>query len=396
MRQIGAVLMIVACGAPPGPPKVGLAPASDSLRSSWYLFRTKYLPAHKAKRWILVLHRPTRSLADSLEALGVKVQRIYAPEHGLFGDKAAGVHLGDTTYRGVPVISLYGARKAPRPEELAEADAILFALRDVGVRHYTYLSTLAYVLRAAAQAQKPVWVLDFPNPHAHYTYGPMLDSALFSFVGLYPVPLVPGLTIGEYARLLVGEGWVPPVKLEVVPWEGWRRRSPLPTVAPFFTQPPSPALTSLAAIELYPILGWYEGTRGISVGRGTSQPFQQVGLEENPNFAPETLVLYGYTLLPTRFEADGRLYKGWCIRKNSTGKVCPDSLFRLGFFLLRRFRRAYPSEESFYLEFFDKLAGSPRVRWMERRDLLIDSLYAAFQVPPEWLARRQKYLLYPD
>lgn len=378
------------------PPQAQPTIAQDSLKSSWHVFRTKHLPAYKAKRWVLVLHRPTRSLADSLAALGVKIQGIYAPEHGLFGEKAAGVHLGDTTYRGVPVISLYGARKAPRPEELAEADAILFALRDVGVRHYTYLSTLAYVLKAAAQAGKPVWVLDFPNPHAHYTYGPILDSALFSFVGLYPVPLIPGLTIGEYARLLVGEGWVPPVALEVVPWEGWRRRSALPVVAPFFTEPPSPALTSLAAIELYPILGWYEGTRGISVGRGTPQPFQQVGLEGSPNFAPETLALYGYTLLPTQFEADGKLYKGWRIQKNSAGKLCPDSLFRLGFFLLRRFRQAHSPEETFYLEFFDKLAGSARVRWLERRGLPIDSLYAAFQVPAEWLTRRQKYLLYPE
>jgi len=343
----------------------------------------------------LVAHRPTRILLDSLLDRGFAVVRVYAPEHGLFGEKAAGQPVGDTVYRGVPVLSLYGRRKAPTPDELKQADAVLFALRDVGVRHYTYLSTLTLVLQAAAQAQRPVYVLDFPNPHAHYAYGPLLDSSLFSFVGMHAVPLVPGLTLGEYARLLVGEGWVPRVQLVVVPWPGWRRGDPLPKVAPFFTEPPSPALRDTLAVELYPILGWYEGVPPASVGRGTDSPFRQVGLAA-PALPPRSdTVIYGYRLEPVTFQPahEKTLYTGWRLSRAYLGPVQPDSLFRLGFWLLRTFRQAWPPSAGpfFQDEFFDKLFGTPLLRWMEEKDLPIDTLYRAFEAPVSWQALRQRY-----
>ncbi|GIV22423.1 MAG: DUF1343 domain-containing protein [Bacteroidia bacterium] len=397
------LLLLVGCGGVGGVEqgRPVIAPAEKptaASRSSWTVFREEHLPKLKGWRWAVVVHRPTYTLVDSLLAAGLEVMRIYAPEHGLLGQKAAGEKVHDTTYRGVPVRSLYGAQKAPLPQELQEVEAILFALRDVGVRHYTYLSTLAYVLQAAAEAGRPVWVLDFPNPHAHYAYGPLLDSSLFSFVGLYPVPLVLGLTIGEYARLITGEGWVKAPSLHIVPWKGWRRGSPLPADTPFFAVPPSPSLRSLSAIELYPILGWYEGTTCVSVGRGTPFPFEQVGLRGASAWYRADTTLYGYRLEPATFQPEGEKisYYGWRIKKLYKGPVHPDSLFRLGFFLLRTFRQAYAMPEAFYQEeFFDKLFGTPLLRWMEAKDLPIDTLYKAFQAPASWEALRQKYRLYP-
>lgn len=361
----------------------------------WQVFLEREGPRLRRQKLALVAHRPTRTLLDSLLDKGFSVVRVYAPEHGLFGEKAAGHRVEDTIYRGVPVVSLYGRRKAPTPEELAQAEAVIFALRDVGVRHYTYLSTLALLLEAAAQAQRPVYVLDFPNPHAHYTYGPLLDSSLFSFVGMHAVPLVPGLSIGEYAQLLVGEGWVPRVPLIVVPWPGWRRGDPLPKVAPFFTEPPSPALRDTLALELYPILGWYEGVPAVSVGRGTDRPFQQVGLA-TPALPPRLdTVIYGYRLEPVTFQPDREktLYTGWRLSRVYRGPVQPDSLFRVGFWLLRTFRQAWPPSAGpfFQEEFFDKLFGTPLLRWMEEKNLPIDTLYRAFEAPTSWQALRQRY-----
>lgn len=373
----------------------GMMPFSP-VRSSWQTFKMEHFPHHKGKRWILIAHRPTRALVDSLLELGGQIVRIYAPEHGLFGEKAAGLAVQDTIYQGIPVISLYGQRKAPLPEELMLADAVLFALRDVGVRYYTYLSTLSYVLETAARVRRPVWVLDFPNPHAHYAYGPILDSALFSFVGLHPVPLVPGLTIGEYARMLVDEGWVSRVELHVVPWTGWKRGSPIPTEAPFFTEPPSPALRTLTAIELYPILGWYEGTFPVSVGRGTSHPFEQVGISTKYPLPFQDTVVFGYRLRRVVFQPQGNMqtYHGWRIEKLYAGAVAPDSLFRMGFFLLGSLRQATGFADKFYrVDFFDRLFGSAALRRMERES--VEALYQRFVVPPAWQVRRSRYLLYP-
>ncbi|MCX8113085.1 MAG: DUF1343 domain-containing protein [Bacteroidia bacterium] len=362
--------------------------------SSWWVFREEELPAHRHKRWVLIAHRPTYSLVDSLAELGVHLVRVYVPEHGLFGEKAAGTKVQDTTYRGIPVVSLYGPKKAPTPEELRTVDAILFALREVGVRHYTYLSTLAYVLKAAAEAQRPVWVLDFPNPHAHYSYGPLLEQRLTSFVGLYPIPLVPGLTIGEYAQLLVGERYIPPLELRVIPWKGWRRGSRLPNQPPFFTEPPSPALRSPEAIELYPILGWYEGTCCISVGRGTPHPFEQVGIIVRYSLPRWDTILYGYRLRPVTFKPgdETQAYHGWHIKRLYPGPVSLDSLFRLGFFLLKTFKQSVGPNESFYHSFFDKLFGSPQLRHIDTA--AVESLYQHFRAPVEWIRKAAKYHLY--
>lgn len=370
---------------------------SDAAKtSSWTVFRQEILPRQVKARWIVIAHRPTRPLIDSLLSMGISVIRVYAPEHGLFGEAAAGIKVADTVYKGIPVTSLYGSRRAPLPQELHEGDAVLFALREVGVRHYTYLSTLAYTLKAAAEAHRPMYVLDFPNPHAHYAYGPLLDSAYFSFVGLYPTPLVLGLTIGEYARLLVGEGWVPPVELHVVPWRGWKRGMPLPSESPFFTEPPSPALRTPTAVELYPILGWYEAIPSVRIGRGTDTPFEVVGMRNGFRLPRWDTVISGYHLKPITFKPsdESYTYTGWRISRRYLGPIQPDSLFRLGFFLLKTFYAAAPDPATFYQEgFFDRLFGSATLRVLLPL-FSPDSLYARFQAPASWERLIQRYRMY--
>ncbi len=380
----------------------------DSVHSSWYVFRREGLDTLRGRRWVLVLHRPTRGLIDSFLDLGMKVEAVYAPEHGLWGEVAAGGAVRDTVYRGVPVYSLYGKRRAPAVEELRKGDAVLFALRDVGVRYYTYLSTLSLVLRAAAQAQKPVWVLDFPNPHAHYAYGPLMDSSYFSFVGLHATPLVLGLTIGEYTRLLVGEGWVPAGGVQVVPWRGWRRGA-VDTAGwavearLFWREAPSPALRSDEAIHLYSILGWYDGSKAVSVGRGLDSAFTLVGWDparEVPSLPFRDTVLYGYRLRATRFVPQmgarkGEVCAGW--RITPPGEIKPDSLFRLGFALLKAAYAAGEDSEAVFgdLELFDKLAGTPLVRWYVERGLSVEEMYRDFRAPETWGRLRERYRLYP-
>ncbi len=375
----------------------------DSIHSSWYGFRRSGLDTLRNWRWVLIVHRPTRTLIDSFLDLGIRVEAVYAPEHGLWGEVPAGGIVRDTVYRGVPVYSLYGKRRAPPISDLRKVDAILFALRDVGVRYYTYLSTLSLVLKAAAEAQKPVWVLDFPNPHAHYAYGPLLDSSLFSFVGAHAAPLVLGLTIGEYAKLLLGEGWVSPCTVHVVPWQGWQRDAAMEKWASeartFWLEPPSPALRSADAIHLYPILGWYDASQSVSVGRGTDSAFTVVGWdpERVSSILPfKDTILYGYRLRAIRFvprqEArKGQVCAGWHI--SPPQKILPDSLFRLGYVLLKAAYEA-TSEDFCDPEFFDKLAGTPLVRWYVERGLSVETLYQDHKAPPSWEALRKRYRMY--
>ena len=407
----GILLLLISCHAPSGLDAArggNTDPASqDSTHSSWYAFRRGDLDTLRKRRWALVLHRPTRTLIDSFLNLGIRVEAVYAPEHGLWGEVPAGGMVGDTMYRGVPVYSLYGRRRAPAAADLRKVDAILFALRDVGVRYYTYLSTLSLVLRAAAEAQKPVWVLDFPNPHAHYAYGPLLDSSLFSFVGMYATPLVLGLTIGEYARLLVGEGWIPFCSVHVVPWQGWHRKEGMERWAlearAFWQEAPSPALRCAEAIHLYPVLGWYDASPSVSVGRGTDSAFTVIGWD--PTWVSSLLpfrdtVLYGYRLQVVRFvprqgARKGQACVGWHITPPE--EVVPDSLFRLGYALLKAAYEAISeiSPEGFCdAEFFDKLAGTPLIRWSVERGLSVEALYQDYRAPESWERLRERYRLY--
>lgn len=215
-------------------------------------------------------------LVDSLLRHEIRIVNVFAPEHGFRGKEDAGATIEDEVdvKTGIPIVSLHGKNRKPTQEQLKYIDVVVFDIQDVGVRFFTYLSTLHLVLEACADSEVPVVVLDRPNPNAHYIDGPVMREENQSFLGKVPVPLVYGMTIGEYAKMLIGERWLSTknqVDLIVIPIENYTHQTPyqLPIR-------PSPNLPNSQAIALYPSLGLFEGTT-VNAGRGTNKPFQQFG-----------------------------------------------------------------------------------------------------------------------
>lgn len=316
-----------------------------------------YLPKLKHKRLGLVVNQTSRvgqqHLVDFLQASGLDVRRIFAPEHGFRGTADAGASIEDgvDSRSGVEVISLYGEQKKPGAEQLADIDMLIFDIQDVGVRYYTYISTLHYLMEAATKHQKPLMVLDRPNPNGDYVDGPVLKPAYRSFVGMHPIPLIHGLTVGELARMIKGENWIEgaqDLQLTIIPVANYTHitRYTLPI-------PPSPNLPNQQAIRLYPSLGLFEGTV-VSVGRGTSFPFQAIGLPlqtaGNFSFTPESVA--GAKYPPYR----GEVCYGQDLRN-----VTPPPYLNLDY--LRHFYQAYAQQypehpEKFFNDFFKRLAGN--------------------------------------
>ena len=231
-------------------------------------------------------------LVDSLLTLEYKVIKVFSPEHGFRGSASAGEKVASSkdTKTGLPIISLYGSHKKPTSEDLRGVDLMIFDIQDVGVRFYTYISTLHYVMEACAENDVSLVVLDRPNPNGDYVDGPILEAEYKSFVGMHPVPIVHGMTIGEYGRMINGEYWLKDslqCKLKVIPCENYNHQMhySLPVA-------PSPNLRSDASIRLYPSLCLFEATN-VSVGRGTSKPFEWFGHPSFPNsqlsFVPESI-----------------------------------------------------------------------------------------------------------
>lgn len=219
-------------------------------------------------------------LVDTLLHSGIKVIRVFSPEHGFRGDADAGEHISNQIDKktGLPIVSLYGKNKKPHPSQLIGLDVLMFDIQDVGVRFYTYISTLHYVMEACAENHIALIILDRPNPNGHYIDGPILDPTYKSFVGMHPIPIVYGMTIAEYARMINGEKWLKnqiQCDLTVVSCDNYRHSSnySLPV-------PPSPNLRSDISIQLYPSLCLLEPTT-VTVGRGTAMPFECYG---HPDF----------------------------------------------------------------------------------------------------------------
>jgi uncharacterized protein YbbC (DUF1343 family) len=230
-------------------------------------------------------------LVDSLKSLGVQIEKVFSPEHGFRGtaDAAEVVLNGIDVKTGIPIVSLYGNNKKPTAEQLENVDLVVFDIQDVGVRFYTYISTMHYVMEACAEQNIPVMVLDRPNPNGHYIDGPTLEIEHKSFVGMHPVPLVYGMTIGEYAKMINGENWLKnSVKcdLTIIQNTNYLHASDYSLIIR-----PSPNLPNDISINLYPSLGFFEGTT-INAGRGTENQFQQYGAP----FFPETE--FSYTPIP--------------------------------------------------------------------------------------------------
>ena len=348
-----------------------------------------YLPQLRNKRVVLVVNQTSRvgerHLLDTLRARGVNVVRILAPEHGFRGQAAAGAHVADSLdgTTGLPVASLYGATKKPLPRHLADADVVVFDLQDVGARFYTYISTLHYVLEAAAEQHKPVLVLDRPNPNGDYVDGPVLLPAQRSFVGLDPLPIVHGLTLGEAARMMNGEKWLAggvQAALTVIPVQFYQHGTPyeLPVR-------PSPNLPNAQAVRLYPSLALFEGT-SVSLGRGTDLPFQQLGHPAYPDHG------YSFTPAPQPSNPKPPLMGQTCygVRLDT---LQPPPRFTLRWVM--DFYQQLPDKSRFFNSFFDKLAGTPELRKQIEAGQTEAEIRASWE--PElaaYRAKRAKYMLY--
>ena len=356
-----------------------------------------YLPLLKGKSVALVVNHSSlvgrEHLVDFLLKNGIKVHKIFAPEHGFRGKADAGVHVKNSrdTKTNLPIVSLYGKHKKPTKRDLAGIDLILFDIQDVGVRFYTYLSTLHYVMEAGAQYHTPVVVLDRPNPNGHYIDGPVLQKKYRSFVGLDPVPVVYGMTIGEYAQMLNGERWLKggvKAKLTVIPLTNYTHDS-------FYSLPvkPSPNLPNDRAVALYPSLAFFEGTV-ISAGRGTKKPFQLYGAPKYRvkkfSFVPRSRAGAKYP----KFKGE-RCY-GVDLSRSNFKKKRKKRELNLSY--LQDAYANYPDKKRFFLKnrFIDKLAGSSQLRKQISSGISESAIRKSWQKDLNRFKRiRKKYLIYP-
>jgi len=357
-----------------------------------------YIPLLEGKRVGVVVHPASRigssHLVDTLLKRGIRVVRIFAPEHGLRGVADPGEVLKDGTdsISGLPLVSLYGNRKKPAPENLAGLDVLVYDLQDVGTRFYTYLSTLHYVMEACAENGLPLMVLDRPNPNGHFTDGPILEARFRSFVGMHPIPMVHGMTLGELARMINGECWLKDslsCDLTVISCKGYYRGREY-----VLSVPPSPNLPNMLAIYLYPSLCLFEGTVA-SVGRGTDAPFQMYG---SPGFPPG-----GFQFVPKPAPGakyplyEGEVCNGFDLRGLSETQV--RSTGRVDLAYLLDFYAQYPDPDHFFLpnNYFDLLAGTDRLRiqiqegWTEEQ--IRDSWKEGLQ---RFMEQRDRYLIYAE
>ncbi len=354
-----------------------------------------YYPVLKGKRIAVVANQTSivnvsnnkTHLVDHLKTEFEHIKVVFAPEHGFRGKADAGEHIknGIDAKTGLPIISLYGKNKKPTKEQLKGIDVVLFDIQDVGVRFYTYISTLHYVMEACAENNIKLIVLDRPNPNAHYVDGPILEKEFSSFIGMHPVPLVYGMTIGEYAQMINGEKWLKngiQCDLKVIPLKNYNHQTPynLPIK-------PSPNLPNDVAINLYPSLGFFEGTN-VSCGRGTEMQFQIYG---SP-FLDKKYFPFEFTPMPN-FGSKYPKHKG---------KLCYGQDLRnhkkLNMLNLEWLIEAYTStkdKSKFFIPFFDKLAGTKKLQQQ------IEQHYTYREIRKDWLKPnlafkkiRGKYLIY--
>lgn len=325
-------------------------------------------------------------LADLMKSLKINLVKIYSPEHGFRGNAPDGELIADgkDPRTGLPVISIYGASKKPTPEQLADVDVVVFDIQDVGTRFYTYISSLHYLMEACAENGKKVIVLDRPNPN-DFIDGPVLKPEFKSFVGMHPIPIAHGLTVGELAQMINGEGWLAGGKkcdLEIVKVKFWKHGDPyqLPIM-------PSPNLTSNHAINLYPYTCLFEGT-ALSIGRGTKNPFEQMGhpdLKDLPHqFTPVTIE--GMSKNPPH---EGKVCYGLDLRNEQ-----PERKISLKYLI--QLYNAFPDKEKFFTPYIDKLSGTAEFKEQIKKGMTEDEIRATWQKDLEaYKAMRKKYLLYP-
>ncbi|GAB3800155.1 DUF1343 domain-containing protein [Spirosoma humi] len=364
----------------------------------------RYLPYLKGKRVALVVNQTsiigTRPSVDSLLSRGVKIVKVFGPEHGFRGNASNGAKVNDEVdaKTGIPVISLYGKNKKPSREQLADVDLLIYDIQDVGARFYTYINTLDHVMEACAENGKELMILDRPNPNGYLVDGPILEDHLHSGIGMHRIPISHGMTIGEFAQLINGEGWLPnraQCKLHIVKVANYNHD--MPYELPVF---PSPNLSTQQSIVLYPSICWFEGTI-ISQGRGTYMPFTVLGapaLKGKYSFSFRPVSLKGMSETPLHQDMD---CYGLDLRQYDTAKLRKSKQLNLAW--LMELYKAYPDKERFFdasqskqINNFDKLAGTENLK----KQIIAGASEAEIRKSWEpglsnFKTLRKKYLLYP-
>lgn len=331
-------------------------------------------------------------LLDTLLQLGVNINKIFGPEHGFWGSGDAGSKIIDEIHsrHDIEIISLYGKKRKPSAEDFSGLDIIVFDMQDTGARFYTYISTLQYVMEVCAEAGVKLLVLDRPNPNGHYVDGPVLDTNFRSFVGMATIPLVHGMTVGEYALMLNGEGWLTnglSCDLEIIRCKNYDHNT-------FYDLPqrPSPNLPNMNSIYLYPSICLFEGTV-LSCGRGTDFPFQVFGHPDLPDtgfsFSPE----------PTSGAQDplfnGTECFGTDLRNAMDEGIVPSDQINLQW-LIDAYN-AFPDKDNFFKPYINLLAGNDILAQQIRSGMSEEEIRSGWQDDLEiFKGIRSKYLLYPE
>lgn len=395
--------------------KVGVLPGAYQL--------DEYLPMLKSRRVAIFANQTSMigntTLVDTLKKMGINITKIFAPEHGFRGTADAGENVKTYTdaQTGITVVSMYGSKLKPAPADLAGVDIMIFDIQDVGVRFYTYISSLQYFIESAIQNNLPLLVLDRPNPNGFYVDGPVLDTLYASFIGKQPVPIVYGMTIGEYAKMLLGEKWIDwkygrktddkislgellgfenerdSFKLTVIKCKNYTHSSRY--ILPVKT---SPNLPDMAAVYWYPSTCFFEGTV-LSEGRGTGHPFQIFGHPKLPD------TLYSFTPVANAGAKEpklkGQLCYGWNICNEPTAAGIQLKWLLQAYLL-------FPDKENFFLKpqkfnagpvdyFFNKLSGNSELMQQIKDGKTEEEIYKSWKPGLDAFKKiRKKYLLYPD
>ncbi len=366
------------------------------------------------------------NIVDALLQKNVKITKIFAPEHGFRNVLEAGKYFKDSLdpVTGIPMVSLYGKKMKPTPEDLDSVDIVLFDIQDVGCRFYTYLTTMVYVMEACAENGKTFMVLDRPNPNGFYVAGPVLEPGMESFQGLHPIPIVHGMTFGEYARMVNQEGWLKngvKCKLEVIKCENYQHAMRWKDTQRTWL-PPSPNLKTSEAAEWYPILCWYEGTN-VSVGRGTDTPFQLVGfpyhralqkiyIQDSLEGTQSDIKILGTPFLVKKFipqsdsiRAKNPIYKNQACFGLYLDQIPQntDTLFLIGLELLQNFHHEYKEYQKFYPKikdpffknYFYELVGNKTLKTQIENKISSQEIMESWQKANNNFKQiRKKYLLY--
>jgi uncharacterized protein YbbC (DUF1343 family) len=361
-----------------------------------------YLPLLQGKKVAVFANHTSlvknTNLVDTLVKKGINVVVVFGPEHGFRGTADAGEKIGNYTDEKtrVPVVSLYGSKTKPSPEDLQNVDVMVFDIQDVGTRFYTYISSLEEYMTAAIENNKRVIVLDRPNPNGFYVDGPVLDPKLKSFVGMQRIPIVYGMTIGEYAKMLVGEKWLKSeVKdvnnfLTVITCAGYTHKSKY--VLPV---KPSPNLPDMPSIYWYPSTCWFEGTV-LSEGRGTAKPFQLFG---HPSL-PKNLISFTPRSMPgaTNPKHKDQVCYGWDL-SGSPEEVLKKTDAKIQLKYIIEAYRLFPNKDSFFRSngSFNRLAGNDVLMNQIRNGVAEEEIRKSWEPAlQEFRLTRKKYLLYED